>query len=120
MLFICYSGCATCKKARSFLDRQDAIFVDRDIKTERPTADELALWIAASGLPVKKWFNAAGLVYKEQNLKEKLPLLDETEQLALLASDGMLVRRPILVLESRVLVGFKPDEWQAAIAAEEF
>ena len=111
MLFVEYPKCTTCQKAKKFLDSRDADYTDRHIKEENPTAEELKRWHQASGLPLKKFFNTSGLVYKSLNLKDKLPAMTEEEQFALLATDGMLVKRPILVGDDFVLVGFKEAEW---------
>lgn len=111
MLFVEYPKCTTCQRAKKFLNDQDVTFTDRHIKEENPTAEELRTWWQASGLPLKKWFNTSGLLYKSMELKNKLPTMTEEEQIALLASDGMLVKRPILVGEDFVLVGFKEAEW---------
>ena len=111
MLFVEYPKCTTCQKAKKFLDSRGAVYTDRHIKEDNPTAEELKIWYQASGLPLKKFFNTSGLVYKSLNLKEKLPTMTEEEQLALLATDGMLVKRPILVGEDFVLVGFKEADW---------
>lgn len=119
MLFICYPACSTCKKARDFLAASQADFTERNIKTDRPTEAELIDWIKKSGLPLKKWFNTSGLLYKEQKLKDKLPTMNEAEQISLLASDGMLVKRPVLINGDRVLVGFKQADWQTAVLRED-
>ncbi len=111
MQFICYAKCSTCKKARKWLEEQGLAFQEREIKTEKPTYEELKQWLNMSGLPVKRFFNTSGLLYQSMNLKEKLAQLSEDEQLRLLASDGMLVKRPLLVAEDKVLVGFKEAEW---------
>ena len=111
-LFVCYPRCTTCQKARRWLEERGAAVEERDIKEERPTADELRAWHAKSGLPLKRFFNTSGLKYKELGLKDKLPTLSEAEQYDLLASDGMLVKRPLLVATDFVLVGFKEKEWQ--------
>ena len=111
-LFVCYPRCTTCQKARRWLEGRGAAVEERDIKEERPTADELRAWHAKSGLPLKRFFNTSGLKYKELGLKDKLPTLSEAEQYDLLASDGMLVKRPLLVAADFVLVGFKEKEWQ--------
>ena len=110
--FICYPKCTTCQKAKKWLDDNGIEYDLRDIKTENPTWEELARWYAASGLPLKKFFNTSGLLYKSMNLKDKLPTMTEEEQLRLLASDGMLVKRPIIVDGDRILVGFKEKEWE--------
>ena len=111
-LFVCYPRCTTCQKARRWLEERGAAVEERDIKEGRPTADELRAWHAKSGLPLKRFFNTSGLKYKELGLKDKLPTLSEAEQYDLLASDGMLVKRPLLVAADFVLVGFKEKEWQ--------
>ena len=111
-LFVCYPRCTTCQKSRRWLEERGAAVEERDIKEERPTADELRAWHAKSGLPLKRFFNTSGLKYKELGLKDKLPTLSEAEQYDLLASDGMLVKRPLLVAADFVLVGFKEKEWQ--------
>lgn len=115
-LFVCYPRCTTCQKARRWLEERGAAVEERDIKEERPTADELRAWHAKSGLPLKRFFNTSGLKYKELGLKDKLPTLSEAEQYDLLASDGMLVKRPLLVATDFVLVGFKEKEWQEHFA----
>ena len=115
MLFICYPKCTTCQKAQKWLTEQGAQFQVRNIKEENPTAEELRTWWTASGLPLKKFFNTSGLQYKALGLKVKLPAMSEEEQLALLASDGMLVKRPILVGEGFVRVGFREQDWEAAL-----
>ena len=115
MLFFCYPKCTTCQKAKAFLDSRGVAYDLRDIKLENPTADELrGLW-KKSGLPLKKFFNTSGLQYKALGLKDKLPEMDEEAQLSLLASDGMLVKRPILAGEDFVLVGFRQAEWEEAL-----
>ena len=111
MLFLCYPKCTTCQKARAYLDAKGVSYDFRDIKLENPTADELRTWWQASGLPLKKFFNTSGLQYKALALKDKLPAMTEEEQLQLLATDGMLVKRPILVGEDFVLTGFRQAEW---------
>ena len=115
MLFLCYPKCSTCQKARVWLDEHGVSYKLRDIKTEHPTAEELAGWYRKSGLPLKKFFNTSGLQYKALGLKDKLPAMSETEQLALLATDGMLVKRPLLIGDKFVLTGFRPAEWEAAL-----
>ncbi len=115
MTFICYPKCSTCKKAQSYLTAQGKEFVIRDIKENRPTEEELRAWHKKSGLPLKKFFNTSGLQYKALGLKDKLPNMTEDEQFALLASDGMLVKRPILVTENTVLVGFKEADWEQVL-----
>ena len=111
-LFVQYPKCSTCQKAKKWLEANDVEFVSRHIVEENPKADELVFWIKRSGLPVKKFFNTSGLVYKELKLSEKLPAMSEEEQIALLATNGKLVKRPLVVTDSFVLVGFKPDEWE--------
>ena len=111
MLFVCYPKCTTCQKARKWLEEQGVDVTIRDIKLENPSA-ELRTWWTASGLPLKKFFNTSGLQYKALGLKDKLPTMTEEEQLALLSSDGMLVKRPILVGEGFVRVGFREKEWE--------
>lgn len=112
MIFIEYPPCTTCKKAKAWLDAHRLSYDDRHIKFGNPTYEELKRWQAASGLPLKKFFNTSGLLYKSMNLKEKLPTMTEEEQLKLLASDGMLVKRPILISGDKVLLGFKEDQWK--------
>lgn len=109
--FICYPKCTTCQKAKKWLEENDIPFVLRDIKTQNPSAEELAKWHTKSGLPLKKFFNTSGLLYKSMELKTKLPDMTEQEMIALLASDGMLVKRPLLVGDDFVLVGFKESAW---------
>jgi len=115
MLFIEYPKCSTCRKAKKWLDDHGAAYDDRNIKEENPTAEEIARWRETSGLPLRKFFNTSGLLYKSMNLKDRLPSMSEEEQIALLASDGMLVKRPILVTEKTVLIGFREAEWEAAL-----
>ena len=115
MLFIEYPKCSTCQKAKKWLDDHGAAYDDRNIKEENPTAEEIARWRETSGLPLRKFFNTSGLLYKSMNLKDRLPSMSEEEQIALLASDGMLVKRPILVTEKTVLVGFREAEWEAVL-----
>ena len=115
MLFLQYPPCSTCKKAKAFLDTQGASYTARHIKEENPSYEELKAWVEMSGLPLKKFFNTSGLLYKSMNLKEKLPTMTEEEQLRLLASDGMLVKRPILVTEKAVLTGFREEAWKEAL-----
>ena len=111
--FICYPKCTTCQKARKWLDDNKIEYEFRDIKLDNPAFDELTEWHKKSGLPLKKFFNTSGLLYKSLDLKNKLPTMSEDEMLALLASDGMLVKRPLLIGDSVVLVGFKEAEWRA-------
>lgn len=115
MLFIEYPKCTTCKKAKKWLDDNQLKYTDRHIKEENPTAEELKEWHKKSGFPLKKFFNTSGLLYKELKLKEKLPAMTEEEQYELLASDGMLVKRPIIVTEGQVLLGFKEETWSQAL-----
>ena len=112
MLFVCYPKCSTCQKAQKWLEEKGVAYTLRDIKSENPTQEELRAWHKASGLPLKRFFNTSGLQYKALGLKDKLPSMTEDEQFALLATDGMLVKRPILVTENTVLVGFKEAEWE--------
>ena len=111
MKFICYPKCTTCKKAQKWLDDNSLSYELRDIKEQNRTFEELSDWYKKSGLPLKKFFNTSGLLYKSMQLKDKLPEMSEDEQLRLLATDGMLVKRPIAVDGSTVLVGFKESEW---------
>ncbi len=115
MLFLCYPKCSTCRKAQDWLDDHGIAYDLRDIKLNNPTAEELTLWYRKSGLPLKKFFNTSGLQYKALGLKDKLPSMSEEEQIALLATDGMLVKRPLLIGEEFVLTGFRPGEWEAAL-----
>lgn len=110
--FICYPKCTTCQKAKKWLDDNSIQYELRDIKLENPNLDELTEWHKRSGLPLKKFFNTSGLLYKSLELKDKLPTMSESEMLELLATDGMLVKRPLLILENTVLVSFKESEWQ--------
>ena len=109
--FICYPKCTTCQKARKWLDENNIEYEFRDIKLENPSLEELTAWHAKSGLPLKKFFNTSGLLYKSLDLKNKLPAMSEEEMLKLLATDGMLVKRPLLIGDEFVLVGFKETEW---------
>lgn len=115
MLFLCYPKCSTCQKAKAWLEERSISYDLRDIKQNNPTAEELTAWYQKSGLPLKKFFNTSGLQYKALGLKEKLPAMSEAEQLALLATDGMLVKRPLLVVEDFVLTGFRAAEWEARL-----
>lgn len=112
MLLIEYPPCSTCRRAKKWLDENDIVYETRHIREQPPTAQELREWQARSGLPLKRFFNTSGQLYKSMQLKDRLPRMNEEEQLALLASDGMLVRRPILVDGDRVLVGFREAEWE--------
>lgn len=118
MLFVCYPKCSTCKKAKKWLDEHNIEYTERHIAESNPTYDELKAWYESSGLPLKRFFNTSGLLYKEMKLKDKLPNMSEDEQLRLLASDGMLVKRPLLVNENTVLVGFKEPEWESKVLDE--
>ena len=112
MLFLEYPPCSTCKKAKKWLDEHSIAYTDRHIKENNPSFEELRTWLDASGLPVKKFFNTSGLLYKSMELKDKLPTMSVEEQLQLLATDGMLVKRPIIVTEDgKVLTGFKEKDW---------
>ena len=115
MLFLQYPPCSTCKKAKNWLDDHGIGYTDRHIKEQNPTYEELAVWHEKSGLLLKKFFNTSGLKYKELALKDKLPAMTQEEQLRLLASDGMLVKRPILVTQTAVLVGFREAEWESVL-----
>ena len=115
MLFLCYPKCSTCQKARKWLEEQEISFDERDIKQNNPTEEELRTWYARSGLPLKRFFNTSGMQYKALGLKDKLLTMSEEEQLALLATDGMLVKRPLLVDEDFVLTGFKQAEWEQTL-----
>lgn len=119
MVFLCYPKCTTCKKAQAYLDDRGISYDVRDIKLDNPTADELRRWWQASGLPLKKFFNTSGQLYRSLELSKKLPTMPEEEQLALLASDGMLVKRPLVITGDAVLVGFKEADWAAAFGQGE-
>lgn len=112
ILFLQYPPCSTCKRAKKWLDEHGIDYEARNIKEQNPTAEELETWFHQSGLPLKKFFNTSGNIYKEQNLKDRLPAMSEQEQISLLATDGMLVKRPIVVGDEGVLVGFKVEEWE--------
>ena len=112
MLCLEYPPCSTCQKAKKWLDEQGIAYTARHIKEENPSYEELKAWYEKSGLPLKKFFNTSGLVYKNLGLKDKLPAMTEEEQIALLATDGMLVKRPLLVADDFVLVGFRQTEWE--------
>lgn len=109
--FICYPGCTTCRKAQEWLDKNNIEYTLRDIKADNPSFDEMKEWYSKSGLPIRKFFNTSGLLYKSLNLKDKLPDMSEEEMLTLLASDGMLVKRPLVIGEDFVLTGFRENEW---------
>ena len=115
MLLLQYPPCSTCKKAKNWLDEHGISYEDRHIKENNPSYEELKLWYEKSGLPLKRFFNTSGLAYKALNLKERLPGMTEEEQLQLLASDGMLVKRPLLITEKTILTGFKEAEWNAIV-----
>lgn len=110
--FICYPKCSTCQKARKWLEENGVAYEFRDIKVENPTAEELEQWHRMSGLPLRKFFNTSGLMYKSLELKTKLPTMTEEEMLALLATDGMLVKRPLVVGDDFVLLGFRQAQWE--------
>lgn len=115
MLFIWYPKCSTCQKAKKWLNSHEIEYTERHIVEENPTYDELKEWHQKSGLPLKKFFNTSGMLYKEMKLKDKLPKMSEDEQLKLLATNGMLVKRPVLVAEDKVLVGGKEAEWEKIV-----
>lgn len=112
MLFICYPKCTTCQKAEKWLNNKGLSYTKRDIKVDNPTYDELKTWFEKSGLDIKKFFNTSGLLYKSMNLKDKLASMNEEEKLKLLSSNGMLVKRPIVITDNNVLVGFREKEWE--------
>ena len=118
MIFLCYPKCTTCQKAQKWLEANGASYELRNIKDDNPTEAELRAWHNLSGLPLKKFFNTSGLLYKSMELKDKLPGMSEEEMLRLLAADGMLVKRPLLVGDDLVLVGFKEAEWERALKAQ--
>lgn len=111
MLFIEYPKCSTCQKAKKWLDEHHVEYTDRHIVEKNPTYDELKKWYEKSGLPLKKFFNTSGMLYKEMNLKDKLPTMSEEEQLKLLATNGMLVKRPLIVEDELIMTGFRETEW---------
>lgn len=115
MLFLCYPKCSTCQKAKAFLDQAGVSYELRDIKLQKPSQEELRRWHAESGLPLKKFFNTSGLQYRALELAKRLPQMSEDEQFALLASDGMLVKRPLLIGDGFVLAGFRQGEWEAKL-----
>ena len=116
MLFVCYPKCSTCKKAKKWLDEQGISYEDRHIIEDNPTAEELKDWHERSGLPLKRFFNTSGMKYRELGLKDKLPEMSEEEQYELLATDGMLVKRPLVVGDDFVLIGFKEALWKETLA----
>ena len=118
MLFIEYPKCTTCKKAKKWLDDRGIEYTDRHIVEDNPTFDELKLWYEKSGLPLKRFFNTSGLLYKSMELKDRLATMSEDEQLSLLASNGMLVKRPLLITDNAVIPGFREKEWEQAINEE--
>ena len=115
MLFIQYPPCSTCQKAKKWLDAKGVAYTDRHIKENNPTYEELKAWYAMSGLPLKKFFNTSGMLYRDLGLKDKLPAMTEEEQLRLLATDGMLVKRPLVIGDDFVLTGFREKEWEEKI-----
>lgn len=118
MIFIEYPKCTTCKKAKKWLDDRGIEYTDRHIVEDNPTFDELKLWYEKSGLPLKRFFNTSGLLYKSMELKDRLATMSEDEQLTLLASNGMLVKRPLLITDNAVIPGFREKEWENAINEE--
>ncbi len=116
MLFLCYPKCTTCQKAKKWLDDNGIEYAERNIKEENPTYDELALWHEKSGLSLSKFFNTSGLLYRSMSLKDKLPGMSDEEKLRLLCTDGMLVKRPILITDTAVLVGFKEAAWSDTLS----
>ena len=115
MLFVYYPKCSTCQRAKKWLEEKQIIFEARDVKLQNPTKEELIEWHQRSGLPLKKFFNTSGMLYREMQLKDRLPEMSEEEQYDLLASDGMLVKRPIVVTDELVLVGFREKEWEKLV-----
>lgn len=115
LLFLCYPKCSTCQKAKKWLMEHQVEFTERHIAENNPTYEELKSWYQQSGLPLKKFFNTSGLIYKEMKLKEKLPTMTEEEQLELLATNGMLVKRPLVICKNKVLTGFKEAEWEGLL-----
>ena len=119
MFFICYPKCTTCRNAQKWLDENHIEYTLRDIKQDNPSYEELKKWYEKSKLPINKFFNTSGLLYKAMNLKEKLADMTDDEKLHLLATDGMLVKRPMLIMQEKVLVGFKAEEWKKALLEKE-
>ena len=117
MLFVQYPKCSTCKKAKKWLDERGIAYDERHIVEDKPTADELRQWHQMSGLPLRRFFNTSGMLYRDMGLKDKLPSMTDDEMYELLASNGMLVKRPILVLDDTVLVGFREKEWEAVLTS---
>lgn len=111
-LFLEYPKCSTCQKAKKWLDENNIEYVDRHIMEKNPSYDELKIWISQSGLPIKRFFNTSGLVYKEMDLKSKLNNMSDDEQIRLLSTDGRLIKRPLVIGDKNILVGFKPDAWE--------
>lgn len=118
-VFICYAKCTTCQKARKWLDENKVDYDERPIKEQNPTLEELRAWQKQSGLPLRRFFNTSGMLYREMNLKDKLPAMTDEEMLALLATDGMLVKRPLLVTDSAVIPGFKMETWGKALGMKQ-
>lgn len=118
LTFICYPKCGTCRKAREWLDENQIAYATRDIREYRPTFDELSAWHRTSGLPLRSFFNSSGLLYKSMELKNRLPAMSEEEMLALLSTDGMLVKRPLVIGDGFVLVGFREAEWASRLKKE--
>lgn len=114
-LFVCYTKCSTCAKARKWLNEHHINFHERDIKTDNPTAEELTLWHNLSGMPIRRLFNTSGQLYRQLNMKDRLPSMSTEEAVAILSTDGMLVKRPILVQGQQVLVGFNEEAWSGAL-----
>lgn len=112
MEFINYSKCSTCKKAKDYLDKNNINYVDRQIKEDNPSVDEIKNWILKYGISARKLFNTSGILYRSMNLKSKLDNMTEDEMINILASDGMLVKRPLLITDKKILIGFKEDEWK--------
>ena len=110
--FIEYPKCSTCKKAKKFLEENNIEFIDRNIVEETPAVEELTKWITDSKQDIKKWFNTSGLKYKKLNLKEKLPTMSDNEKVELLASEGMLIKRPLLISDKGIFIGFKEEQWK--------
>ena len=119
IIFIEYPKCSTCQKAKKFLEENKIEFIDRNIVTETPTYEELKIWIEKSGLPINKFFNTTGLLYRNMNLKEELKNCTDDEKINFLASNGMLIKRPILITNEEILLGFKLDEWQEKLAKKD-
>ena len=117
-VFVCYAKCTTCQKARAWLNERGTDFAERPIKEQNPTAEELRRWQQSSGLSLRKFFNTSGMLYRELNLKKRLPQMSEEEMLSLLASDGMLVKRPLLITSRAAIPGFRPEAWEKALTEE--